>query len=344
MKWHELQEWLAGCLRKLMWQCFPQAALHWRNGAQRHQTAFRWGQGMAGFFISAMLVFLIQMFLHQTGWFVSQAALHQELMQGAQSLKLKALKLQSEAAAKTLLRVQKNADLRQLNAQVDHLMAHWPNSAIRMPLLSQLQVLAIQKGLQVIELKALPLPDAHGFEGSRIHLQVKGSERATYAYWQSLDQVFANGIWPNLSWSLQSDGQYLLAAQLHLWWDADDAFTDTGVEVRWLDAFNSKPVTEPVAGQTPLPLSVHVFPGQSHAQMKLVGSGHYGTAPLELSRQTTIPGWALVKSGLQVLPIQSGQYLGSERAKILFANEQGLWGEVGEGPVQKLIAWEASKP
>jgi hypothetical protein len=56
--------------------------------------------------------------------------------------------------------------------------------------------------------------------------------------------------------------------------------------------------------------------------------------------QTT---WALVKSGYQVLPVQIDQYLGSEKVKIKYANAQGLWGEVAEGVVQKLLTWEAGK-
>ena len=66
--------------------------------------------------------------------------------------------------------------------------------------------------------------------------------------------------------------------------------------------------------------------------MRLVGSG--------LSSST----WALVKSGQQVLPVQSGQYLGSERVKVQFANEHGLWGDVDDGPLQKLFVWEVAKP
>jgi hypothetical protein len=36
--------------------------------------------------------------------------------------------------------------------------------------------------------------------------------------------------------------------------------------------------------------------------------------------------------------------LGSERAKVQFANAQGLWGAVDDGPLQKLLVWEAVTP
>jgi hypothetical protein len=36
--------------------------------------------------------------------------------------------------------------------------------------------------------------------------------------------------------------------------------------------------------------------------------------------------------------------LGRERGKVQYANEQGLWGEVDDGPLQKLLAWEQAKP
>jgi hypothetical protein len=68
-------------------------------------------------------------------------------------LRPQALKVQSEGAARANLISQKKSILNDLNAQSDALAAQWPNSAIRMPLLSQLQTLAIQRGLQVIELK-----------------------------------------------------------------------------------------------------------------------------------------------------------------------------------------------
>ena len=334
MTWRDLVDGCWGGLRYLLWQCFPKPSLLWRNGSLWHVAAFRWSVSLVVCGMSALSIVLLQHLLHQSGLWVSSMALYTETMDAVQELESKAQIVQVEGAAKTLLVTQKKVALDKLNAQHDDLLAQWPNSTLRMPLLSQLQVLALQLGLKVIELKTLPSPDVLGFESSRIHFQMKGSKQATYAYWQNIDRVFVNGIWPSLSWVFQDDGQYVLSGQLHLLWDVDDAFTDTGVELRWHDALVPK-----------LDLgAAHVFPEQSHAQMRLVGLGFSDpllSQALPKMKQTT---WALVKAGLQVLPVQTGQYLGHERAKILFANEQGLWGVVDDGPIQMLLAWEVPKP
>ena len=99
-------------------------------------------------------------------------------------------------------------------------------------------------------------------------------------------------------------------------------------------ALSSVPkTTAQTTAQSFLANVAHVFPDQSRMHMQLVGVGN--------GEQTT---WALVKSGYQVLPVQMDQYLGSEKVKIKYANAQGLWGEVAEGVVQKLLTWEAGKP
>ena len=308
--------------RTVLWQLFPQTAVRWRNGVLWQSAGFRWGVFLGCVFVSAALWGLLQLTLHHTGLWVSQVALRQNLTHDIESIRAQALQLQAEGAAGTLWLAQKQAALNDRHAESDAQIFQWPNSALRMPLLSQLQTRATQSGLQVIELRVAPAPDAHGFESSRLFFQMKGSERATYAYWQTLNRLLSNGVWLNLSWLLQADGQYLMTAQMNLWWDAQDADTDTGVEVRWQD-----PLVPKSKEQAP-----HVFPEQSHTQMRLVGTGLSGAT------------WALVKSGHQVLPIYTGQYLGSERAKIQFANAQGLWGVVGDGPLQKLLVWEVAAP
>ena len=334
MTWLDLVDGFWGGLRYLLWKFFPKPSLLWRNGSLWHMAAFRWGVSVVVCGVSGLFIVLLQHLLHQSGLWHSPMALYSETKDAVQDLEVQARNVQIEGAAKTFLVTQKKVALDKLNAQHDDLLAQWPNSALRMPLLSQLQVLALKLGLKVIELKTQPSPNVLGFESTRIHFQVKGSKQATFAYWQNIDRVFVNGIWPTLSWVLQADGQYVLLAQLHLLWDVDDAFTDTGVEVRWHDALVPK-----------LDLgAAHVFPDQSHAQMRLVGLGFsdaLASQALPKMKQTT---WALVKAGPQVLPVQTGQYLGHERAQILFANEQGLWGVVDDGPVQKLLAWEVPKP
>ena len=334
MTWIDLVDGFWGGLRYLLWKFFPKPSLLWRNGSLWHVAAFRWSVCLLVCGVSALFIFLLQHLLHQSGLWVSPVVRYTETMDAVQELKSQAQTVQIEGAARALLVSQKKVALDKLNAQHDNLLAQWPNSALRMPLLSQLQVLALKLGLKVIELKTQPSPNVLGFESSRIHFQMKGSKQATYVYWQNIDRVFVNGIWPSLSWVLQADGQYVLSAQLHLLWDMDDAFTDTGVEVRWHDALVPK-----------LDLgAAHVFPEQSQAEMRLVGWGFSDASvsqALPKMKQTT---WALVKAGPQVLPVQSGQYLGQERAQILFANEQGLWGVVDDGLVQKLLAWEVPKP
>ena len=334
----ELMDEILGRLRSVLWRCFPKASLLWRNGVLWQVAAYRRSLGLALFLGSALLlvllqVLLLQVLLHPSGLLANSVVLQADLLQAVQSLKLQAQQLQVESATRSLGIAQKKIDLNKLNAQDDERLAQWPNSALRIPLLSQLQVLAVQMGLKVMELKALPSPNAHGFESSRIQLQMKGTQQATYAYWQSLDRVFTNGIWPSMSWVLQADGQYVLSAQLHLWWDVDDAYTDTGVEVRWHDDWIKRAIPDQATGQSFLANAAHVFPDQSRMHMQLVGVGN--------GEQTT---WALVKSGYQVLPVQMDQYLGSEKVKIKYANAQGLWGEVAEGVVQKLLTWEAGKP
>lgn len=334
MTWLDLMDGFWGGLRNMLWQFFPKTSLLWRNGSLWHVAALRWSVSLVVCGVSALFIVLLQQLLHQSGLWVSPMALYTETMDAVQELESQAQTVHIEGAAKTLLLTQKKLALDKLNAQHDDLLAQWPNSALRMPLLSQLQVLALQMGLKVIELKNMPSPDVLGFASARVHFQMKGSKQATYAYWQNINRVFVNGIWPSLSWLLQADGQYVLTAQLHLLWDVDDAFTDTGVEVRWQDAL----VPQLDLG------AAHVFPDQSHAQMRLVGLGFSDASAsqaLPNVKQTT---WALVKAGQQVLPVQTGQYLGHERAQILFANEQGLWGAVDGGPVQKLLAWEVPKP
>lgn len=331
MNFQDVYERMACGLRVILWRCLPQISLKWRNGLLWNQAIVRWGVALSCVFLSAAFLNLIQLLLHQTGWWTNPTVLNQTLMHELETLRPQALKVQAEGAVRAQLMLQKKSALQDLNAQSDAVVAHWPNSALRMPLLSQLQTLAMQRGLQVIELKVAPAPNSHGFESSRLLFQMKGSERSTYAYWLSLNQVLSNGIWLNASWLRQADGQYLMGAQLHLWWDADDASTDTGVEVRWQDPLLHKSILSD-SFLKPNDLAVHVFPDHSHVQMHLVGSGFSDST------------WALVKSGQQVLPVQTGQYLGRERGKVQFANEQGLWGEVDDGPLQKLLSWEQAKP
>ncbi len=55
---------------------------------------------------------------------------------------------------------------------------------------------------------------------------------ATASFWKALNQWFQNGNWTAISWRRLPDGHFSLEGQLHLLWDAQDAFTDTGVELQ----------------------------------------------------------------------------------------------------------------
>ena len=244
-----------------------------------------------------------------------------QAQQALQRAKFKALSLTHAQKIEALLEYQ---------SQVDELILAWPNSAFRMQLIHRLQQLAQTKNLHILQMKFTPLPDEQGFEVGTLDFSLKGSQAATFAYWQSLNQLFQNGIWPKLTWRLLPTGEYALEGQIHLLWDADDAFTDTGVELQ--DA------SRVLAEKKSLSLDARALPDHSVAQMRLVGAVQSLTA----SQHTLF--WTLVQSGQQTSAVKPGQYLGIENRLVLSLDAQGLWLGNEFGQPSSLLAWEKVLP
>ena len=331
-------EALLAPLRVNFLKWFPALALQWRNGIFFESLWTRACACMALTGLAAMCVIAAANLLTLTGAYVGQENKRSELAQDVGALKRQALLLQSEHATRHAVLQNNQSVLHELAEKSGDLLVHWPNSALRMPLLSQLQGLAVQRDLQLVKMQALTLPDEMGFESSAVRFHLKGTQMATYGYWQTLNHVFSNGSWKRLSWELGPDGLFSFEAQLNLWWDSQDAYTDTGVAVRWNDALTQAPrVTAPTQAAESMS---HAFPNQSHAQMRMVGFAQSDTdKPPHISRA-----WALVKSGHQILPVHTGQLVGIEKLRVQWVDAQGLWLATQSGHPQTLVMWEAPKP
>ena len=350
-------------LQQLRWALFrvcPVCAVRWRNGFWGQSRLARIGIFTVWGTTSFLSIHLLVLVITWMGW-ATRPSQQLHLMEiEVANLQAQHRQVSAVAVARQQQHVKSMQELHQLENQSFEVMRHWPNSAIRMPLLSQLQYLAAQHGLRVVLLKStltpplsqalkpsLNLPDASamGFERTTLRLQLTGTERATYTYWQTVNRLLPNGLWTQLSWKLAPDGLYLLEGQLQLWWEPQDADTDTGVEVRWPQAPQPAPsVSHQVKDMA------HVFPNHPQAQMRVVGMGQWGAATLTSPPASASPSsitptaWAMVKSGNQVLPVQVGQLLGLEKSKVTFTNAQGLWLAPAGSGAQHLVAWETLKP
>lgn len=216
--------------------------------------------------------------------------------------------------------------------QMDELTVAWPNSGMRLSLLSRLQSMAQQRGLHVLYLNATPEGAQHGYEGTALKFSVRGTEWATHAYWQALNQLFQNGVWTTWACRVLPDGQYVLEGQMSLLWDAQDAFTDTGVELQ----DHSATLASEVAGATPS--AWHVLPSQSQSQMRVVGAAQ----ATQTDRQASA--WTWVRVGTQIHLVRSGQRLGLEQSQAKFTDAQGLWLSPGWGQPDIQLGWEEVKP
>jgi hypothetical protein len=309
---------------------WPQAAFHWRNGSLFHSVWARVGRGCFVAGLCVLCIWGVWQTMATAGWIqthrmqwqqMARAQVTQQAEQALQRAKFKALSLTHAQKIEALLEYQ---------SQVDELILAWPNSAFRMQLIHRLQQLAQTKNLHIVQMKFTPLPDEQGFEVGTLDFSLKGSQLATFAYWQSLNQLFQNGIWPKLTWRLLPTGEYALEGQIHLLWDADDAFTDTGVELQ--DA------SRVMAEKKSLSLDARALPDHSVAQMRLVGAVQSFTA----SQQTLF--WTLVQSGQQTSAVKPGQYLGIENRLVLSLDAQGLWLGDEFGQPSSLLAWEKVPP
>lgn len=249
----------------------------------------------------------------------------QEVLRQSALQQTQAMKVQAVLAQQDLL-------IRQHQAQVDDLLVAWPNSAIRLTLLHRLQRMAQQRGLLVQQLKLMPEPDVHGLEASTLKFSVQGAEDAVHAYWQDLDQWFQNGLWTSWVSRRQADGRFVLEGQLSLYWDAQDADTDTGVALQFEVAALANSQTT-----SALP-SVHVLPKESQSQMRVVGVAQ--------SSHSSGRGeaWTWVRSGAQTHLVRPGQQLGTEQSQAKWTDAQGLWLSSGMGQPDVRLDWEGAKP
>jgi len=134
------------------------------------------------------------------------------------------------------------------------------------------------------------------------------------------------------------NGLSSLEGQLQLLWDAEDAFTDTGVEL--LDAALTGPETGRTSW-TPRKTDeniAHALPDQSQQSMQVVGSARPSGAAENLAT------WTWIRSGTQIHLVQSGQRLGLEKLRVGQVDDRGLWLLDESGQSDTKLGWEHVKP
>jgi hypothetical protein len=312
----------------LVSKAWPQAALRWRN-----RTLFRsvWARvGRAILMCGVSMVFLLGAWQALTAaGLMPSYRLQWQYMANAHMTRQAEQSLQiANSTALSLTNAQRNHALLAYQAQVDELILAWPNSAFRMQLVHRLQQLAQTKNLHIVQMKFTPTPDEQGFEAGALDFSLKGSQAATYAYWQSLNQLFQNGVWPKLIWRLLPTGEYSLEGQINLLWDAEDAFTDTGVELQAASRVKAKNLS----------VGERVLPDHSVAQMRLVGTVQ------TLAQPQTKLFWTILQSDRQISSVRPGQYLGIENRLVLSLDTKGLWLGDEFGQPSTLLAWEKVAP
>jgi hypothetical protein len=312
----------------LVSKAWPQAALRWRNRTLFRSVWARVGRAILMCGVSMVFLFGAWQAFTAAGLMPSYRLQWQNMAnahmtrQAEQSLQI------ANSTALSLRNAQRNHALLAYQAQVDELILAWPNSAFRMQLVHRLQQLAQTKNLHIVQMKFTPTPDEQGFEAGALDFSLKGSQAATYAYWQSLNQLFQNGVWPKLIWRLLPTGEYLLEGQINLLWDAEDAFTDTGVELQAASRVKAKNLS----------VGERVLPDHSVAQMRLVGTVQ------TLAEPQTKLFWTILQSGRQISSVRPGQYLGIENRLVLSLDTKGLWLGDEFGQPSTLLAWEKVAP
>ena len=312
----------------LVSKAWPLAALHLRNRTLFRSVWARLGRAILMCGVSMVLLFGAWQALTAAG-FMPSYRLQWQHMANAHMTRQAELSLQmANSTALTLAHAQRNHALLEYQAQVDELILAWPNSVFRMHLIHRLQQLAQTKNLHIVQMKFTPMPDEQGFEAGALDFSLKGSQAATYVYWRSLNQLFQNGVWPKLIWRLLPTGEYSLEGQIILLWDAEDAFTDTGVELQAASRVKAKSTS----------VDERVLPDHSVAQMRLVGTGQ------TLAEPQAKLFWTLLQSGRQIIAVRPGQYLGIENRRVLSLDVQGLWLADEFGQPAALLAWEKGTP
>ena len=328
MNTHQFKNlWVHSCV-SLISKAWPQAALHWRNRILFRSVWARVGRAILLCGVSMVFLFGAWQALISSG-FVPSFRLQWQQMTKANMTRLAEQSLHiANSTALSLTHAQRNHALLEYQAQVDELILAWPNSAFRMQLVHRLQQLAQTKNLHIVQMKFNPMPDEQGFEVGALDFSLKGSQAATYAYWQSLNQLFQNGVWLKLIWRLLPTGEYSLEGQINLLWDAEDAFTDTGVELQAASRVKAKNLS----------VGERVLADHSVAQMRLVGTVQ------TLAEPQTKLFWTLLQSGRQIIAVSPGQYLGIENRRVLSLDAQGLWLADEFGQPATLLAWEKAMP
>ena len=328
MNTHELKNLGMRKCVSLVSKAWPQAAFHWRNRSLFRSVWARVGRAILLCGVSMVFLFGAWQALIASE-FVPSYRLQWQQMAKENTTRVAEQALQkANANALSLTHAQRNDALLEYQSQVDELILAWPNSAFRMQLVHRLQQLAQTKNLHIVEMKFTPMPDEQGFEAGALDFSLKGSQAATYAYWQSLNQLFQNGVWPKLIWRLLPSGEYSLEAQINLLWDAEDAFTDTGVELK----------ADSLVKPKSLSLDDRVLPDHSVAQMRLVGTVQ------TLAEPHANLFWTIIQSGRQISSVRPGQYLGIENRLVLSLDAKGLWLGDEFGQPSTLLAWEKVAP
>jgi hypothetical protein len=273
------------------------------------------------------------------GWSVPTAQWQQHQLQARALADSWAEKQKQEQILQARLEKSRRAAIAH-QVQIDELILAWPNSGLRLSLLNRLQSMAQQRGLHVLYLNAAQEAGQQGYEGSALKFSVRGTEWATHAYWQALNQLFQNGLWTSWACRLLPDGQFALEGQMSLLWDAQDAFTDTGVE---LQEHSTALASQ---GANPLDSAGHVLPGQSQSQMRVVGAAQPVQRDQHASANASASAsaWTWIRAGTQIHLVRSGQRLGLEQSQAKFADAQGLWLSPGLGQADIQLGWEDVKP
>ena len=328
MNTHEFKNLGMRMCVSLVSKAWPRVTLHWRNRSLFRSVWARVGRAILLCGVSMVFLFGAWKALITSGFVPSYRLKWQQMTKAHMTQVAEQALQKANANALSLMHAQRNDALLDYQSQVDELILAWPNSAFRMQLIHRLQQLAQTKNLQIVQMKFTPMPDEHGFETGALDFSLKGSQAATYAYWQSINQLFQNGVWPKLIWRLLPTGEYSLEGQINLLWDAEDAFTDTGVEMKATSQVKAKNLS----------FNERVMPDHSVAQMRLVGSVQ------TLAEPHAKLFWTILQSGRQISSVRPGQYLGIENQLVLSLDTKGLWLGDEFGQPSTLLAWEKVAP
>ncbi len=321
----DLLRHMASTLRLFCFRLWPRLYVRWIN--QTLWSAFAWRLFNVLGPLLMVAVFVSSVWyvgVHELGW-VSHQLRWVQSQEDLNVLRASLAARQLKAASLATQQAQERDTELTLLSQIDELTLPWPNSNVRLILLNQVEKMASQKGLHLLQLKMLKLKEVQGYEASSLHFSVRGTAWATETFWRWLDQKLPNGQWLYLKWSTTPDGRYTLEGQMQMLWDAQDAMTDTGVEMAWRGAHE---LAAKVEGD-----ALHVLPHQSQTTMRMVGSAQ-ASGPLGEALS-----WAFVQSDAKVHVVKSGQNLGIENSKVQHANGAGLWLQDRDGQTAMPLAW-----